>query len=54
MSYEYLDYVALGGMSRTSGADAGYYNGTAAYNAAVTAGSLHAEPLGGLHWFGLQ
>jgi hypothetical protein len=29
VAYEYIDYVALGSISRTSGADAGYYNGTA-------------------------
>jgi hypothetical protein len=28
-TYEYVDYVNLGTISRTSGADAGYYNGTA-------------------------
>jgi bacillolysin len=29
VAYEYIDYVALGTLARTSGADAGYYNGTA-------------------------
>ena len=29
VSYEYIDLVQLGSINRTSGADAGYYNGTA-------------------------
>ncbi len=28
VSYEYIDHVQLGSINRTSGADAGYYNGT--------------------------
>jgi hypothetical protein len=38
VSYEYLDFVQLGSISRTSGADAGYYNGTA-LSTSVAAGS---------------
>ncbi|GAB3583215.1 hypothetical protein GCM10027345_28560 [Hymenobacter daeguensis] len=38
VSYEYIDYVALGSISRTSGADAGYYNGTAS-STTLAAGS---------------
>ncbi|GAB2856891.1 hypothetical protein GCM10027044_15930 [Hymenobacter ruber] len=38
VSYEYIDYVALGSISRTSGADAGYYNGTAS-STSLAAGS---------------
>ncbi len=38
-SYEYIDYVKFGtGIARTSGADGGYYNGTASSNS-VAAGS---------------
>jgi bacillolysin len=37
-SYEYIDYVKLGTIARTSGADAGYYNGTAS-STSVAAGS---------------
>ena len=37
VAYEYLDYVALGSIARTSGADAGYYNGTAS-STSLTAG----------------
>jgi len=37
-SYEYIDYVKLGSIARTSGADAGYYNGTAS-STSVAAGS---------------
>jgi hypothetical protein len=38
-AYEYIDYVKLGtGIARTSGADGGYYNGTAS-TASVAAGS---------------
>ncbi len=37
-AYEYIDYVGLGSIARTSGADAGYYNGTA-LNTNVVAGS---------------
>lgn len=28
VTYEWIDYVALGSLTRSSGADAGYYNGT--------------------------
>ena len=35
---EYLDYVKLGSIARTSGADGGYYDGTA-LNTSVTAGT---------------
>ena len=38
VAYEFLDYVALGSIARTSGADAGYYNGTA-LSTSVAAGS---------------
>ncbi|MBJ6111848.1 T9SS type A sorting domain-containing protein [Hymenobacter sp. BT523] len=38
VAYEYLDLVQLGGISRTSGADGGYYNGTA-LSTSVAAGS---------------
>ncbi|PJJ54413.1 GEVED domain-containing protein [Hymenobacter chitinivorans] len=38
VSYEYIDYVGLGSIARTSGADAGYYNGTA-LTTTVAAGS---------------
>jgi bacillolysin len=37
-AYEYIDYVKLGTIARTSGADAGYYNGTAS-STSVAAGS---------------
>ncbi|GAB3586244.1 M4 family metallopeptidase [Hymenobacter daeguensis] len=37
VAYEYIDYVAVGSLARTSGADGGYYNGTA-----LTAPSLAA------------
>jgi bacillolysin len=37
-SYEYIDYVKLGSIARTSGADGGYYNGTAS-STSVAAGS---------------
>jgi bacillolysin len=37
-SYEYIDYVKLGSIARTSGADGGYYNGTAT-STSVAAGS---------------
>jgi bacillolysin len=37
-AYEYIDYVKLGSIARTSGADAGYYNGTAS-STSVAAGS---------------
>lgn len=37
-SYEYIDYVKLGSLARTSGADGGYYNGTAS-STSVAAGS---------------
>ncbi len=38
VAYEYIDYVALGSIARTSGADGGYYNGTA-LGTSVAAGS---------------
>ncbi|UYZ62479.1 M4 family metallopeptidase [Hymenobacter weizhouensis] len=38
VAYEWIDYVKLGTISRTSGADAGYYNGTAT-STSVAAGS---------------
>jgi Zn-dependent metalloprotease len=38
VSYEWIDLVSLGGINRTSGKDAGYYDGTA-LNANVTAGT---------------
>jgi hypothetical protein len=38
VAYEYIDYVQLGSINRTSGADAGYYNGTA-LSTSVAAGS---------------
>ena len=38
VAYEYLDLVQLGTISRTSGADGGYYNGTAS-STSVAAGS---------------
>ena len=38
VAYEYIDYVSIGSITRTSGADAGYYNGTAS-NTNVAAGS---------------
>jgi Zn-dependent metalloprotease len=37
-SYEWIDYVALGSISRTSSKDAGYYNGTA-LSTSIAAGS---------------
>jgi Zn-dependent metalloprotease len=37
-AYEYIDYVKLGSIARTSGADGGYYNGTA-LSTSVAAGS---------------
>ncbi|RYY18584.1 MAG: T9SS type A sorting domain-containing protein, partial [Cytophagaceae bacterium] len=37
-SYEYIDYVKLGSIARTSGADGGYYDGTAS-TTSVAAGS---------------
>ncbi len=40
VAYEWLDFVQLGSISRTSGADAGYYNGTA-LSTNVTAGSAY-------------
>ncbi|MCB2376429.1 GEVED domain-containing protein [Hymenobacter sp. BT635] len=39
VAYEFIDYVKLGTIARTSGADAGYYNGTAT-STSVAAGSL--------------
>ncbi|MEO5674368.1 MAG: GEVED domain-containing protein [Chitinophagales bacterium] len=39
-AYEYVDYVSLSNLSRTSGADGGYYNGTA-LSASVTTGSAY-------------
>jgi Zn-dependent metalloprotease len=38
VAYEYIDYVAVGSLTRTSGADAGYYNGTALTAPSLTAG----------------
>ncbi|MCB2406819.1 GEVED domain-containing protein [Hymenobacter lucidus] len=38
VSYEFIDYVKLGTIARTSGADAGYYNGTA-ISTSLAAGS---------------
>ncbi|RYU80248.1 GEVED domain-containing protein [Hymenobacter persicinus] len=38
VAYEYIDYVGLGSIARTSGADAGYYNGTAS-STSLAAGS---------------
>jgi hypothetical protein len=38
VAYEYIDLVSLGSISRTSGADAGYYNGTAS-STTLAAGS---------------
>ncbi|MGI4833008.1 MAG: M4 family metallopeptidase [Janthinobacterium lividum] len=37
-AYEYIDYVKLGSLARTSGADGGYYDGTAS-STSVAAGS---------------
>ncbi len=37
-AYEYIDYVKLGSIARTSGADGGYYNGTAS-STSIAAGS---------------
>ncbi|MCB2378422.1 M4 family metallopeptidase [Hymenobacter sp. BT635] len=39
VAYEFIDYVALGTLTRTSGADAGYYNGTALAAPTLTAGT---------------
>lgn len=39
VAYEYLDYVKLGTIARTSGADGGYYDGTA-QSTSVAAGSV--------------
>ncbi|RYY21512.1 MAG: T9SS type A sorting domain-containing protein [Cytophagaceae bacterium] len=38
VAYEYIDYVGLGSIARTSGADGGYYDGTAS-TTSVAAGS---------------
>ena len=38
VAYEFIDYVAVGTLARTSGADAGYYNGTALAAPSLTAG----------------
>ena len=38
VAYEYIDYVAIGSIARTSGADGGYYDGTAS-STSVAAGS---------------
>ncbi|WP_426493551.1 M4 family metallopeptidase [Hymenobacter sp. 102] len=38
VAYEWIDYVKLGTIARTSGADAGYYNGTAT-STSIAAGS---------------
>ncbi|WP_426058689.1 GEVED domain-containing protein [Hymenobacter sp. B1770] len=40
VAYEWIDLVQLGGINRSSGADGGYYNGTA-LSASVTAGSSY-------------
>jgi len=40
VAYEWIDYVNLGSISRTSGADAGYYNGTA-LSTSLAAGSTN-------------
>ncbi|MCB2406606.1 M4 family metallopeptidase [Hymenobacter lucidus] len=39
VAYEFIDYVALGTLTRTSGADAGYYNGTALTAPTLTGGT---------------
>ncbi|GAA4359080.1 M4 family metallopeptidase [Hymenobacter saemangeumensis] len=39
VTYEWIDYVALGTLARTSGADAGYYNGTALSAPSIGAGT---------------
>ncbi|WP_167856391.1 GEVED domain-containing protein [Hymenobacter metallicola] len=39
VAYEFIDYVGLGSLARTSGADAGYYNGTALAAPTLAAGS---------------
>ncbi|WP_317128817.1 GEVED domain-containing protein [Hymenobacter elongatus] len=41
VAYEFIDYVKLGSINRTSGADAGYYNGTAT-STSVAAGSAQS------------
>ena len=38
-AYEFIDYVKLGTLARTSGADAGYYNGTALAAPSIGAGT---------------
>ena len=43
-AYEYIDLVQLGSISRTSGADGGYYNGTA-LSTSVAAGSSQTMTL---------
>ncbi|GAA3920438.1 M4 family metallopeptidase [Hymenobacter algoricola] len=40
VAYEFIDYVKLGTLVRTSAADAGYYNGTALTAPSLTAGTL--------------
>ncbi|TGE15274.1 M4 family metallopeptidase [Hymenobacter elongatus] len=40
VAYEFIDYVKLGTLTRTSGADAGYYNGTALAAPSLGAGTL--------------
>ncbi|GAA4003409.1 M4 family metallopeptidase [Hymenobacter fastidiosus] len=39
VAYEFIDYVKLGTLVRTSGADAGYYNGTALAAPSIGAGT---------------
>ncbi|UOQ53846.1 M4 family metallopeptidase [Hymenobacter cellulosivorans] len=39
VAYEFIDYVSLGTLTRSSGADAGYYNGTALTAPTLTAGT---------------
>jgi bacillolysin len=39
VAYEFIDYVKLGTLARTSGADAGYYNGTALAAPSIGAGT---------------
>ena len=41
VAYEYIDYVRLGSISRTSGADGGYYDGTAS-STTLAAGSSYS------------
>ncbi|SHJ67688.1 Por secretion system C-terminal sorting domain-containing protein [Hymenobacter daecheongensis DSM 21074] len=39
VAYEFIDYVGLGSLARTSGADGGYYNGTALAAPSIGAGT---------------